>query len=162
MGCGDGLWEAAGAAATPAAFNLGLCRLRGSYPPPAAAKTIHYSLNDGAAGGPFSTATTRVMQRFPILGLKSRIDAVQRPFLSFSLHRFPSLGLKSRITARKMAFSGKTMHRFPSLGLKSRINARKMAFPGKTLHRFASLALKSRITAAVGPFLRVSLQRFPN
>ena len=62
MGCGDGLWEAAGAAATPAAFNLGLCRLRGSYPPPAAAKTIHYSLNDGAAGGPFSTATTRVLQ----------------------------------------------------------------------------------------------------
>ena len=62
MSCGDGPWEAAGAAATPAAFNLGLCRLRGSYPPPAAAKTIHYSLNDGAAGGPFSTATTMVLQ----------------------------------------------------------------------------------------------------
>ena len=71
MSGGDGLWEravrkglwgAAGAAATPAAFNLGLCRLRGSYPPPAAAKTIHYSLNDGAAGGPFSTATTMVLQ----------------------------------------------------------------------------------------------------
>ena len=62
MGCEDGLWEAAGAAATPAAFNIGLCRLRGSYPPPAAAKTIHYSLNDGAAGGPFSTATTRVLK----------------------------------------------------------------------------------------------------
>ena len=162
MSCGDGPWEAAGAAATPAAFNLGLCRLRGSHPPPAAAKTIHYSLNDGAACGPFSTATTMVLQRFSSLALKSRIDAVQRPFLSFSLHRFPSLALKSRIDARKMAFSGKTMHRFPSLGLKSRINARKMAFPGKTLHRFASLALKSRITAAVGPFLRVSLQRFPN
>ena len=103
--------------------------------------------NDGAAGGPFYSAATRVMQRFPILGLKSRIDAVQRPFLSFSLHRFPSLALKSRIDARKMAFSGKTMHRFPSLGLKSRITARKMAFPGKTLHRFASLALKSRIDA---------------
>ena len=62
MSRGNGLWEAAGAAATPAAFNLGLCRLRGSYPPPAAAKTIHYSLNDGAAGGPFSTATTMVLQ----------------------------------------------------------------------------------------------------
>ena len=62
MSCGDGMWEAAGAAATPAAFNLGLCRLRGSYPPPAAAKTIHYSLNDGTAGGPFSTAATMVLQ----------------------------------------------------------------------------------------------------
>ena len=144
-----GLRGAAGAAATPAAFNLGLCRLRGSHPPPAATKTIHYSLNDGAAGGPFSTATTMVLQRFPSLALKSRIDAVQRPFLSFSMHRFPSLGLKSRINARKMAFPGKTMHRFPSLGLKSRIDARKMAFPGKTMHRFPSLGLKSGITAAL-------------
>ena len=62
MSGGDGLWGAAGAAATPAAFNLGLCRLRGSHPPPAATKTIHYSLNDGAAGGPFQTAATRVLQ----------------------------------------------------------------------------------------------------
>ena len=85
MGCGDGLWEAAGAADTPAAFNLGLCRLRGSYPPPAAAKTIHYSLNDGAAGGPFSTATTMVLQRFPILGLKSRIIALWRAFSGKSM-----------------------------------------------------------------------------
>ena len=99
MSCGDGLWEAAGEAATPAAFNLGLCRLRGSYPPPAAAKTILYRRDEGAAGGPFSSAATMV------------------------LHRFPSLGLKSRINARKMAFPGKTMHRFPSLGLKSRIIA---------------------------------------
>ena len=50
MSCGDGMWEAAGAAATPAAFYLGLCRLRGSYPPPAAAKTILYRHYDGAAG----------------------------------------------------------------------------------------------------------------
>ena len=158
MSGGDGPWEAAGAAATPAAFNLGLCRLRGSYPPPAAAKTIHYSLNDGAACGPFSTATTMVLQRFSSLALKSRIEAVQRPFLSFSLHRFPSLALKSRIDARKMAFSGKTMHRFPSLGLKSRINARKMAFPCKTLHRFPSLGLKSRINARKMAFSGKSMQ----
>ena len=109
MSCGDGLWGAAGAAATPAAFNLGLCRLRGSHPPPAATKTIHCSLNDGAAGGPFQTAATRVMQRFSSLGLKSRIDA------------------------RKMAFPGKTLHRFPSLGLKSRINAAFGLIPRKTL-----------------------------
>ena len=133
MGCGERLWGAAVAAATPAAFNLGLCRLRGNYPPPAAAKTIHYSLNDGAAGGPFSTATTMVLQRFSSLALKSRIDAVQRPFLSFSLHRFPSLALKSRIDARKMAFPGKTLHRFASLALKSRITAAFGLIPRKTL-----------------------------
>ena len=57
-----GLRGAAGAAATPAAFNLGLCRLRGSYPPPAAAKTILYRRDEGAAGGPFSTAATMVLQ----------------------------------------------------------------------------------------------------
>ena len=97
MGCGEGLWEAAGAAATPAAFNLGLCRLRGSYPPPAATKTIHYNLNDGLQAGrsklprrqccrrPFSTATTRVLQRFPILGLKSRIIALWRAFSGKSM-----------------------------------------------------------------------------
>ena len=62
MSRGNGLWEAAGAAATPAAFNLGLCRLRGSYPPPAAAKTILYRRDEGAAGGPFPTAATRVLQ----------------------------------------------------------------------------------------------------
>ena len=62
MGCGNGLWGAAGAAATPAAFYLGLCRLRGSYPPPAAAETIDYSLNDNAAGGPFPTAATTMLQ----------------------------------------------------------------------------------------------------
>ena len=62
MNCGDGPWEAAGAAATPAAFNLGLCRLRGSHPPPAAAKTILYRHDEGAEGGPFQTAAMRVMQ----------------------------------------------------------------------------------------------------
>ena len=58
----DGLWEAAGAAATPAAFNLGLCRLRGSYPPPAAAKTILYRRDEGAAGGPFLAAAAMALQ----------------------------------------------------------------------------------------------------
>ena len=62
MSGGDGLWEAAGAAATPAAFNLGLCRLRGSYPPPAATKTILYRHDDGAAGGPFLAAAAMALQ----------------------------------------------------------------------------------------------------
>ena len=40
MGCGDGLWGWAGTDATPAAFNLGLCRLRGILSPPSATTTF--------------------------------------------------------------------------------------------------------------------------
>ena len=40
MSGGDGPWEAAGEAATPAAFNLGLCRLRGILFPPASGTII--------------------------------------------------------------------------------------------------------------------------
>ena len=82
---------AAGTGATPAAFYLGLCRLRSSMPLPAP--------HDDAAGVLFSTATTIVLHRFASLGLKSRIDAAVWLFLRVSLHRFPSLALKSRIDA---------------------------------------------------------------
>ena len=81
-----------GQGATPAAFYLGLCRLRGILSPPAP--------HDCAAGGPFLTAAAMTLRRFASLGLKSRIDAAFGLFLRVSLHRFPSLGLKSRITAR--------------------------------------------------------------
>ena len=40
MGCGDGLWGWAGTDATPAAFNIGLCRLRGILSPPSATTTF--------------------------------------------------------------------------------------------------------------------------
>ena len=56
-----------GQAATPAAFYLGLCRLRGILSLPAA--------HDYAAGGPFFCAATMALHRFPSLALKSRIDA---------------------------------------------------------------------------------------
>ena len=55
--------------------------------------------HDCAAGGPFSIATTIMLQRFASLGLKLRIDARKRMFPGKSLHRFPSSGLKSRIDA---------------------------------------------------------------
>ena len=124
---------AAGTGATPAAFYLGLCRLRGILPPPAP--------HDCAASGLFFCAATMALHRFPSLGLKSRIDAAFGLFLRVSLHRFPSLGLKSRIDARRRAESGKSLHRFASLGLKSRINARKRGLPrvlpelAESLHR---------------------------
>ena len=70
------LWRGQGA--TPAAFYLGLCRLRGILSPPAP--------HDCAAGGPFLTAAAMTLRRFASLGLKSRIDAVFGLFLRVSLH----------------------------------------------------------------------------
>ena len=54
--------------ATPAAFYLGLCRLRGNLSLPAPATVIlqasHYPCDhDKAAGGPFNTATTGFRRR---------------------------------------------------------------------------------------------------
>ena len=67
--CG-GLLLRRGQGATPAAFYLGLCRLRGILSPPAP--------HDCAAGGPFLTAAAMTLQRFPSLGLKSGITARKR------------------------------------------------------------------------------------
>ena len=71
---------AAGTGATPAAFYLGLCRLRGILSLPASATVILQEgllmrSYDGAAGGLFLAAAAMTLHRFPSLGLKSRIDA---------------------------------------------------------------------------------------
>ena len=71
---------AAGTGATPAAFYLGLCRLRGILSPPASATVILQAGNlscysDGAAGGPFLAAAAMALHRFVSLALKLRIDA---------------------------------------------------------------------------------------
>ena len=137
---------AAGTGATPAAFYLGLCRLRGILsrlrPPRSFCRRAVLPCSyDGATGGLFLAAAAMTLHRFSSLGLKSRIDAAFGLFLRVSLHRFASLSLKSRIDARKRLFSGKSLHRFPSLGLKSRINARKRGLPrvlpelAESLHR---------------------------
>ena len=63
---------AAGIGATPAAFYLGLCRLRGILSLPAA--------HDYAAGGPFFCAATMALHRFASLGLKSvSVSAITCP-----------------------------------------------------------------------------------
>ena len=98
------MWRGQGA--TPAAFYLGLCRLRGILSPPAP--------HDCAAGGPFLTAAAMTLRRFASLGLKSRITACWMAFPGKNLQRFPSLGLKSRITAHKKLFPGKNLQRFPN------------------------------------------------
>ena len=59
-----------GQGATPVAFYLGLCRLRGILSPPAP--------HDCAAGGPFLTAAAMTLRRFASLGLKSGITARKR------------------------------------------------------------------------------------
>ena len=125
---------AAGTAATPAAFYLGLCRLRGTLSLPAP--------HDCAAGGLFSFAATknRIGRRsrcrydhcrrncssLPQRRLESDAEVVvAEPQLSCSDSQIDPL--KSRITVAAGSFPDKTLHRFPSLGMKSRIDARKRA-----------------------------------
>ena len=74
---------AAGTGATPAAFYLGLCRLRGILSLPAA--------HDYAAGGPFFYAGDNPCGDSQIQPLKSGITAVLGLFLGKILQRFPSL-----------------------------------------------------------------------
>ena len=74
LGCYDGV---TGTGTTPAAFYLGLCRLRGILSPPASATVILQEAvltcgNDG-------------LQRFSSLGLKSRITARWRAFSGKSM-----------------------------------------------------------------------------
>ena len=130
---------AAGTGATPAAFYLGLCRLRGILFLPAP--------YDCAAGGPFFCAGDNPCSDSQIHPLKSGITAVLGLFLGKILQRLPSLALKSRIDAAFGLFLRVSLHRFPSLSLKSRIDVRRRAESGKSLHRFPSLGLKSRIDA---------------
>ena len=70
---------AAGTGATPAAFYLGLCRLRGnlSLRPPRSfcRRAVLLRSYDGAAGGLFLAAAAMTLHRFASLSLKSRIDA---------------------------------------------------------------------------------------
>ena len=110
----------------PAAFYLGLCRLRGTLSLPAP--------HDCAAGGPFlAAAAVRVMafcrrncSSLPRRKLESDAEVfVAEPQLSGSDSQIDPP--KSRITAAFGLFPRKSLHRFASLSLKSRIDAHKSA-----------------------------------
>ena len=129
-----------------------------------------------SAGGPFIVVATMVLQRFPSLGLKSRIEAVASPFCRRNHSSLRQRKLESdaedrcshgsyrqnhsSLQLRKLESDAEDrcryeisrrnhspLHRFASLALKSRIDARKRVKTGKSLQRFASLGLKSRIDA---------------
>ena len=85
--------------------------------------------NGHSEGGPFFFATTTMRCR------RAHLPSASRSFPGVSLQRFPSLGLKSRIDARKRVFSRVFLQRFPSLALKSRITADFGLFPGESLQR---------------------------
>ena len=81
--CGDRPRGTAGTGAPPAAFNLGLCRLRGILSPPVA--------HGYAAGALFFCAGDNPCSDSQIHPLKSVITAVLGLFLGKILQRFPSL-----------------------------------------------------------------------
>ena len=107
MGCGDGLWgwavRSGGGSChsggfllriMPPSWQLSPARSRKDHSLPprrwCCRLAFLYRHDDGAAGGPFQTAATRVMQRFSSLGLKSRITARWRVVSGKSLQRFLS------------------------------------------------------------------------
>ena len=85
--CGDRPRGTAGTSAPPAAFKLGLCRLRGILSPPVPACVRH----DHSAGGPFICAGDNPCSDSQIHPFKSGITAVLGLFLGKILQRFQSL-----------------------------------------------------------------------
>ena len=147
--CGDEDWNrtravvAAWSGATPAAFYLGLCRLRGILSPPA--------LHDCAAGGPFFAAATMVLHRFLISGTDLRIDAAKWSNLGQSMHRFSISGPDLRIDAAKRSKQGQTVHRFLISSPNLRIDAAKRSKQGQTVHRFSISSPDLAIAATMHP-----------
>ena len=143
--CGDEDWnrtqivDAAWTGATPAAFYLGLCRLRGILSPPA--------LHDFAVGGLFFAAATKVLQRFPISSSDLAIAAAKRSNLGQSVHRFSISGPDLRIDAAKRSKQGQTVHRFLISSPNLRIDAAKRSKQGQSVHRFLISGPDLRIDA---------------
>ena len=96
---------AAGTGATPAAFYLGLCRLRGILSLPAA--------HDYAAGGPFFYAGDNPCSDSQIQPLKSGITAVLGLFLGKILQRLPSLTPEIRNHCSVRTVSGENLAAIP-------------------------------------------------
>ena len=103
---------AAGTGATPAAFNLGLCRLRGILSPPVPACVRH----DHSAGGPFFCAGDNPCSDSQIHPLKSGITAVLGLFLGKILQRFPSLPPEIRNHCTQEVVNGHNLAAIPKSG----------------------------------------------
>ena len=108
--CGDRPRGTAGTGAPPAAFNLGLCRLRGILSPPVPACVRH----DHSAGGLFFCAGDNPCSDSQIHPLKSGITAVLGLFLGKILQRFPSLPPEIRNHCTQVVVSGQSLQRFPN------------------------------------------------
>ena len=144
----SGSTVAAGAGATPAAFYLGLCRLRGILSPPAS--------HDHAAGGPFFSAATKIrighgrsLSRRSLQAVHSslrqrRLDSDAEDLCRYASCRRAILlccyenWKQTQNAVETTNSAGETLHRFPSLSLKSRITAHRRTFPGKTMQRFSN------------------------
>ena len=109
--CGDRPRGTAGTGAPPAAFNLGLCRLRGILSPPVPACVRH----DHSAGGPFICAGDNPCSDCQIDPLKSGIAAAMRLFPGIPCSDSQVYPMKSGITARRRANPGHSLQRLPSL-----------------------------------------------
>ena len=121
----------AGTGTTPAAFYLGLCRLRGILSPPASAttnrrraillcrneeknRTRRIAATTAVAGGPFLTVAAMTLHQFPSSGLKSRIAAAPGQFSGNPCSDCQIDPLKSGIAAATRPFPWHSLQRFPN------------------------------------------------
>ena len=158
MGCGDGLWGWAGTNATPAAFNLGLCRLRGILSPPSATTTFRRravllagtmvlqaeqfyfaakKIRSDAASWrqrlrrrAILFCDTMVLQRFLILSPELAITAAQPVISGIFVQRFLISSQELAITAAQPVISWTFVQRFLISGPDLRIDAAKRSKQG--------------------------------
>ena len=133
---------AAGTGAPPAAFYLGLCRLRGILSPPAP--------HDYAAGGPFFVAATKIR-----IGHRHRCSGGDRRpsggfylrFMPPSWHPVSACTARLCCTARIRLISGVSVHRFLISSPDLRIDAQIQDISGVSVHRFWISSPESGIDA---------------
>ena len=170
----------AGTGATPAAFILGLCRLRGILSPPAqhdyAAGGPFFVAATTAAGGPFFVAATKIR-----IGHRHRCSGGDRcPSGGFLLRIMPpSWHSVSACTARLccrrailcwrndgtvaiLEISGVSVHRFLISGPDLRIDAQIREISGFSVQRFWISGPDLGIVAQIRKISGFSVHRFLN
>ena len=141
--------EPTGTVTTPAAFNLGLCRLRGKLSPPASAKVIlqagHSSLplRRWAAGGPFFFAATKIR-----IGRGRSLPLRNQQAKPFSPASIPKSGpeIKNRCTHEDV--NGEKLTSIRKFGLEIKNRCTKEGVNGEKLTsiRKSGLEIKNRCT----------------
>ena len=170
-----------GQGATPAAFYLGLCRLRGILSPPASATVILQAGNSYLSQRwccrravllcrkeNYNRTQTSLLQcqRFfaaiPDSGPEIKNRCTQEGLNGEKLASIPKFGPEIKNRCTQEGLNGENLASILKFGPEIKNRCTQEGLNGEKLHRFASLSLKSRIDARWRAFPGKNLQRFPN